>query len=239
MIFSILFSTLADSMLRNNILSRTKLRKLATFVSNGLQGVMLFCLALSGCRPILAIVFMVLGMTVGGATSSGTLANSVDLSPNYASVIIGVVNTVSTPVGFISPIIVGILTNNNVSDTISLRFIFSSDQTFFHKIICWFCMSCHETTFDMFQQTVEQWRLVFFIAFGVFFLSTCIYMLFASAKLQPWNDRGNEEAGEELRKLRSIADKVVLQDTTPGMTGATKGGFLAVNTEDPATKSNN
>lgn len=87
---------------------------MATVVASGGQAVMIIGLSVSGCSPILAVVFMVLGTSVTGALSSATIANYVDLSPNYASVLFGISGLITNAAGIISPMIVGILTNNNV-----------------------------------------------------------------------------------------------------------------------------
>ena len=58
---------------------------------------------------------MMTGTAVNGAVSAGTLAILVDLSSNYASVILGFCNLIGGAAGFLSPLVVGILTNDNVS----------------------------------------------------------------------------------------------------------------------------
>ncbi|XP_046481434.2 sialin isoform X3 [Neodiprion pinetum] len=113
MVFAYMFSSFADWLLRTRKMSITRVRKFAILVCNGVQSIMLLGLAFSGCHPILAAAFMIAGMTAAGANSAGTLACTVDLSPNHASVLLGIVNTVATSSGFISPMIVGILTNDN------------------------------------------------------------------------------------------------------------------------------
>ncbi|EFN88313.1 sialin [Harpegnathos saltator] len=113
MIFSYFFSMMSDWLLRTNRMSLTNVRKLATFVCTGIQGLLIIALGFSGCQPLLAVVFMMIGITVNGAVSASSLANFVDLSPNYASVLFGFCGMVIIWSGFISPVIVGILTNNN------------------------------------------------------------------------------------------------------------------------------
>lgn len=92
----------------------TNVRKLATFVCTGVQGILIIALGFSGCHPLLAVVFMMTGTAVNGAISASTLAIFVDLSPNYASVLLGFAGMIIIWAGFISPAIVGVLTNNNV-----------------------------------------------------------------------------------------------------------------------------
>lgn len=113
MIFSYFFSMISDWLLRTRRMSLTNIRKLATFVCTGVQGILIVALGFSGCHPLLAIIFMMTGTAVNGAVSASTLANFVDLSPNYASILLGFAGMIIIWAGFISPAIVGVLTNNN------------------------------------------------------------------------------------------------------------------------------
>jgi len=115
MIFSYFFSMMSDELLRTKQMSLTNVRKLATFICTGIQGILIVALGFSGCHPLFAVIFMMAGTAVNGAISASTLANFVDLSPNYASVLLGFAGMIVTWTGFISPAIVGALTNNNVS----------------------------------------------------------------------------------------------------------------------------
>ncbi|XP_076647837.1 sialin-like [Halictus rubicundus] len=117
MIFSYYFSIVCDWLIRTKKMSITNVRKLATFVCTGLQGIFILFLGYSGCHPILAVIFMIAGTTVNGAISASTLANLVDLSPNYASILLGFCGMMVVWCGFISPAVVGYLTfgNQNVS----------------------------------------------------------------------------------------------------------------------------
>ncbi|KAK2585123.1 hypothetical protein KPH14_008633 [Odynerus spinipes] len=113
MIFAYFYSIMSDWLLRTRRMSLTNVRKLATFVCNGIQGIFIVALGYSGCHPYLAAVFMMAGTAVNGAVSASTLASFVDLSPNYASILLGFCGMVVVCAGFISPVIVGVLTNNN------------------------------------------------------------------------------------------------------------------------------
>lgn len=114
MIFSYYFSIMSDWLIRTKRMSLTNVRKLATFVSTGLLGVLILMLGFSGCQPTLAVIFMMAGTTINGAVSASSFANFVDLSPNYASVLLGLCGFVVIWSGFVSPAVVGVLTNNNV-----------------------------------------------------------------------------------------------------------------------------
>ncbi|OAD51893.1 Vesicular glutamate transporter 2 [Eufriesea mexicana] len=113
MIFSYYYSMLSDWLVRTKKMSLTNVRKLATFMATSVQGAFILLLGYSGCHPTLAIIFMMAGTITNGAISAGTLASFIDLSPNYASLLLGLCGMVVIGCGFISPLVVGILTENN------------------------------------------------------------------------------------------------------------------------------
>ncbi|VEN51168.1 unnamed protein product [Callosobruchus maculatus] len=113
MIWAYVFSQLGDYLLRSGRMSRSNVRKLATAVCCIGQGFFMLGLAYSGCDKFKAIVFLTLAIAVHGAVSTGPLASIVDISPNYASVILGIINTIVASVGVLTPMVVGYLTYQN------------------------------------------------------------------------------------------------------------------------------
>jgi len=53
------------------------------------------------------------------------------------------------------------------------------------------------------QQTIEAWRLVFYLGAGVYVFGTVIYLIFGSGEVQPW---GYPPKTEEMKSLDD-ADK--------------------------------
>ncbi|KAK5640472.1 hypothetical protein RI129_011283 [Pyrocoelia pectoralis] len=115
MMFAYAFSTLADYLLTTNKMTRTNVRKFATCFCNIGQGLCMIVMAYSGCNYTMAIVFLTAATGIHGASATGALANLVDISPNYASILLGMANGSGAIGGFISPVIVGLLTTNNHS----------------------------------------------------------------------------------------------------------------------------
>lgn len=92
-------------------------------------------LAYFGYNATAAIVLVAVATMFHGAVSSGPLASMVDLSPNYAGIVLGVSGMIGGMPGFISPIIVGIITQGNVS-TWSCSFCCSSIDYIFFSYYC-------------------------------------------------------------------------------------------------------
>ncbi|XP_063237104.1 putative inorganic phosphate cotransporter isoform X2 [Bacillus rossius redtenbacheri] len=104
---------LCDWLLQSDVLPRTAVRKIATAVCCIGQGVFTVGLAFSGCNKLVSVACLMLATGMSGAISSGPLASHIDLSPNFASILLGVGNMITVIPGIISPIIVGILTYHN------------------------------------------------------------------------------------------------------------------------------
>lgn len=113
--FAYLFSKWCDSMLRQNKVSRTNVRKLACALCSSINSIFVLALAFSGCEAWVAVSCVAFATIIHGAVSSGPLANVIDISPNYSGIILGLTGAISVFPGFISPYIVGKLTLNNVS----------------------------------------------------------------------------------------------------------------------------
>lgn len=113
--FAYFFSQWCDSMLRQNKMSRTSVRKLACALCTSINSIFVLALAFSGCNTWIAVACVTCATMIHGAVSTGPLANVIDISPNYSGIILGLTGTISVFPGFISPYIVGKLTLNNVS----------------------------------------------------------------------------------------------------------------------------
>ncbi|KAF7266207.1 hypothetical protein GWI33_020441 [Rhynchophorus ferrugineus] len=113
MLWAYIFSLIGDYLLKSNKMSRTNVRKLATAICCIGQGIFMMCLAYSGCNSMAAIVFLSLAVGIHGSVSTGPLASVVDISPNYAAVILGLMNSAAAFVGFCTPAVVGYLTFQN------------------------------------------------------------------------------------------------------------------------------
>jgi len=71
----------------------------------------------AGCvtDPTFAVVFMTLGVGLSGFANAGCQVNLLDIAPPYASILMGISNTVGTMAGIISPTLTGFITQNKVN----------------------------------------------------------------------------------------------------------------------------
>lgn len=128
---ALVFSQIADYFLRNDKMSRENVRKIGTTISCVVNGIFVLGLAYSGCNAVLACTFIILSSGSHGAVSSGPLAAIIDNSPNFAGVLLGIVNMFCVIPGFVSPIIVSYLTFENQSvDSWSMVFLICAAMLF-------------------------------------------------------------------------------------------------------------
>ncbi|XP_048508610.1 putative inorganic phosphate cotransporter isoform X2 [Athalia rosae] len=50
-------------------------------------------------------------------------------------------------------------------------------------------------------QTIGEWRFVFWITFVVFFASNLVFNLWADGEIQPWNDTGKSRSGKNIENI--------------------------------------
>ena len=67
-----------------------------------------------GCNYTLAVVFLTLSVGLVGVAQSGYNVNHLDLAPRYAGALMGITNMVATIPGFVGPVLVGVLTQDEV-----------------------------------------------------------------------------------------------------------------------------
>ena len=108
-LFSLPVSWFADWAISSKQMSVGKVRKICSGI--GLFGPALFSLALSfsGCGSFWVVFWLYLAVMFVGANHSGLNVNLLELSPNYAGTLRGLVNTFYHISAFLAPIISGFI----------------------------------------------------------------------------------------------------------------------------------
>ncbi|XP_069937020.1 putative inorganic phosphate cotransporter [Cherax quadricarinatus] len=112
-IFSVVFGGIADRLLDAGKISNLAIRKIS--MSIGVFGPMLGLIAMCfvNCDGALAMGVLCVAVGLNGAVYSGFMSSHQDLSPNLASSLLGLSNTVATIPGFVSPVVTGSITDGN------------------------------------------------------------------------------------------------------------------------------
>ena len=111
---TVLTSQITDFLRSRKYVSTTFIRKFNQIISTFLPGLFLVLAGYAGCDDAKAIAFIAIGMFFFGAHYSACYCNNLDLAPHFAGIIFGITNTVATTSGFLSPIIVEKITEDNV-----------------------------------------------------------------------------------------------------------------------------
>lgn len=101
-IMSIVFGSISDYMLNKKWTSLNVSRKIFTTLSFAIPGVFLVIASFSGCDRMLAVTMFTIAMGFMGAYYSGTKANNLDLSPNFAGAIMALTNGIGAIVGIVN-----------------------------------------------------------------------------------------------------------------------------------------
>ena len=75
----------------------------------------MYCVIATGCNAAGSIAFITISMTFNGAATVTNFINPHDLAPNYAGSIYGLINTIGSISGFLTPMVTGYVTMHNVS----------------------------------------------------------------------------------------------------------------------------
>ncbi|XP_067634381.1 putative inorganic phosphate cotransporter isoform X2 [Eurosta solidaginis] len=121
---SYVYLIVSDMLLNHNLLSLTALRKtfntLALWVpAVGLVGVGF----LDENQKALAIALMTANVGINAGSTIGSALNTIDLTPNYAGIIMGIVNSAANVVPILTPLLVGIIVSND-SDRAQWQIVF-------------------------------------------------------------------------------------------------------------------
>ncbi|XP_063229145.1 sialin-like [Bacillus rossius redtenbacheri] len=135
-LLGLLFSSLADFLLRSAGWTVTHVRKLATAVALLVPGTLCLLMTNVGCDAAAEITLLILLVGLGGCASSGTLANNIDLAPNFAGMLLGLTSFLSMSSGFLVPPLVSSIVGDQLYSMSLWRVVFSI--TAFISFFCCF-----------------------------------------------------------------------------------------------------
>ncbi|CAL4065038.1 unnamed protein product [Meganyctiphanes norvegica] len=111
MVYSLTVSATGDKLLQMGYISTTTLRKIGTATPTLGAATMLLLMPLMECDKVatMALLFVAISLQGGGA---GYQVNHIDIAPKYAGTLYGITNAAATIPGWVAPMTVGALTNN-------------------------------------------------------------------------------------------------------------------------------
>ncbi|XP_017490694.1 PREDICTED: putative inorganic phosphate cotransporter, partial [Rhagoletis zephyria] len=131
-------------------LSLTAMRKIANTMALWLPAIFVSGIGfLDDANEALAIALLTLNVSLHAGATMGCVLSAIDLSPNHAGVVMGIVNPLANMITLISPLVAGAV----VTD----------------------------------EHNRNQWQTIFIISAAIFFIGNLVFLIFGSAKVQPWD----------------------------------------------------
>lgn len=121
-VMAMLFAIFADALITHNF-STTFTRKLMNSVGQYGAALMLLAVGYMQNSLVMTMVLFTIGLGLNAAIYSGFKINHLDISPEYAGLLISITNCSANCVGLLAPIVAGHLINNN-PDISNWRFVF-------------------------------------------------------------------------------------------------------------------
>ncbi|RXG52890.1 hypothetical protein Avbf_18811 [Armadillidium vulgare] len=112
-IFSVAYGNIMDYFLNKGKISLVNVRKLSMAIGGYGPTLCLIAMCFVNCNTTFAIVDLFISCTINAAGYCGFVCSYTDLSPNFAGTLSGFSNTISGIAGFITPYIMGVLTEDN------------------------------------------------------------------------------------------------------------------------------
>jgi len=107
------WSNVADALIEHSIFSVTTTRKISNSLSAYIPAVLLVLVGFTGCWVPATLTLLALSVGVNGTSSSGYMANHLDLANNYAGTLLGFTNGLANIMGFLAPTIIGYIINGH------------------------------------------------------------------------------------------------------------------------------
>ncbi|XP_050512281.1 putative inorganic phosphate cotransporter [Diabrotica virgifera virgifera] len=119
-----MFSFTSDYLLNKNFWSITTARKVMNSIGMFIPAIILIFFANTGPeQSTLAVILLIFGVAINGATFCGFMINQVDLSPNYASILVGISNGPGQVTGFLAPLFVQAIVKDE-TNPLEWRYVF-------------------------------------------------------------------------------------------------------------------
>ncbi|XP_004520851.1 putative inorganic phosphate cotransporter [Ceratitis capitata] len=110
---SYVYLIISDILLSRNIVSLTVIRKTFNTFAFWLPAIGLICIGLLGeQQKSVAIVIMTISVGMNAGATIGSALNTIDLSPNHAGILMGIVNTAANVIPILTPLIVGLIVSD-------------------------------------------------------------------------------------------------------------------------------
>ncbi|KAK6181306.1 hypothetical protein SNE40_009188 [Patella caerulea] len=135
-LFILISGTTADFLIKREILSISKTRKIMTCIGTIVPGIFLIGTGYMECdQKMAAVAMLTIAVGVCGVHFSGHFINHSDIAPPFAGTLFGISNTVATVPGILAPYIVGAMTKNGTREEWLITFYIAAGVYTFGALI--------------------------------------------------------------------------------------------------------
>lgn len=171
---------ICDKLYSNNYFKLSTLRKAFNTISFvGPTICLLILIHFGSDNSTLCIVLFTIGLGINGMCLAGYHVTHVDMSPTFASSLMGITNCLANLAGILAPYVVGIiLTETNTTTTATTTnttIINSTDTTIINTD------NRHQ------EQNLNGWNYVFYLSCLIYVSTAIIFILFGSNEKQIWD----------------------------------------------------
>lgn len=162
------------TLLKKDILSLTAVRKIFNCYGMFIPAAIIIGLGfIDENSKVTGVVLVTMLNGVNVATALGSGINLVDIAPNYASIVMGIVMVISNIIAFVASMVVSAILGDDQVSASSPSFI--------------------DLTFSFRQSDRTRWQIVFGISAVIFVIGNFVFIFFAKFEVQPWNFMGDHD----------------------------------------------
>ncbi|XP_068146652.1 putative inorganic phosphate cotransporter [Drosophila tropicalis] len=123
-VMAFVYLIVCDILLTRKIMTLTGIRKTVNTLALWIPAFALIGIGfLDSNQKTLAIVLMCADVGINAGSTIGSTINTIDLSPNHAGILMGIVNTASNVIPILTPLLVGIIVKDN-HDRVQWQIVF-------------------------------------------------------------------------------------------------------------------
>ncbi|KAG8266865.1 hypothetical protein J6590_061691 [Homalodisca vitripennis] len=181
---TIVFSWIADYINEKRLLPLNVSRKMWNTIAHWGGAAALVALSLISTSVTGAVVLLTVSVALNAGVYTGFLTNHLDLSPNFAGLLMGITNGMSNVTSILSPMITGFIVSDQQAGSLQTKTV---------------SLSGPHTR----QTSRDQWMVAFYISAAIFFVGNLVFIVFGSTDVQPWNDPLREDSKNEKENKSS------------------------------------
>ncbi|XP_067632668.1 putative inorganic phosphate cotransporter [Eurosta solidaginis] len=123
-IMTYIYAFMGNMAIRKGWLTLTQMRKISNTIGTWIPTILLICIGfLDDANMELIITILIVNIGLEAGTATGALLSTIDLAPNHAGFVMGIINPICSIIPLVSPLVVGVVVTD-VHDRSEWQIIF-------------------------------------------------------------------------------------------------------------------